>query len=155
MKVLLVNPPLASFELVYSSIPILLGQLQGAKIDSRLLDLNIEFLHDILRPKHLSGVLKKLEEIYILNSQKISEMAQIEDLEALKTQNDLIEKYYLSNKEKIKKAISYSLKYLSLYKEKSYEDDDEEFLYVKKMLATFFKLVCLPYYPTFFQISGS
>ena len=155
MKVLLVNPPLASFELVYSSVPILLGQLQGAKIDSKAIDLNIEYLHDILSPKYLSEVLKKLDEIYALNSKTISENLEADNIENLKKQNQLIEQYYLSDKEKVKKAVLYSHKYLSLYKEKKYDEDDKEFLYLKKMFATFLKLVCLPYYPTFFQISFS
>ncbi len=64
MKVLLINPPLAFPDWIYSSIPILFGQLQYRGFDATAIDMNVEFLKDVLSRDYLLRTKIKLEEIY-------------------------------------------------------------------------------------------
>ena len=64
MKVLLINPPLGIFNSIYTSIPLLKGQLVGNNIDTDILDFNVEFLREITSPRYLKETKKYLKKIY-------------------------------------------------------------------------------------------
>ena len=64
MKVLVVYPPLIFPNNVYAAIPILLGQLINRGIDADALDLNVEFLKDILSVENIKQTKKKIERMY-------------------------------------------------------------------------------------------
>ncbi len=64
MKVLLVYPPLSFPGSIYASLPILLGQLQNRGISADAIDMNVEFLKEILSVEYIKKTKKKLEKFY-------------------------------------------------------------------------------------------
>lgn len=64
MKVLLVYPPLEFPTNLYASVSILLGQLINRGIDATAIDMNVEFLKEILSVEYIKKTKEKLEKFY-------------------------------------------------------------------------------------------
>lgn len=64
MKVLLVHPPFSFPTRLYASLSILLGQLQNRNIDADAIDMNVEFLKEILSVEYIKKTKLKLEKMY-------------------------------------------------------------------------------------------
>lgn len=64
MKVLVVYPPLEFPANLYASLSVLLGQLQNRGIDATAIDMNVEFLKEILSVEYIKKTKEKLEKIY-------------------------------------------------------------------------------------------
>lgn len=149
IKVLLINPPLASFDYMYAAVPLLLGQLKYSNINASAVDLNIEFLKEITSPSYISKTCKYLEKIYknnkILNK-NINNKYKLNN-EQLKELNIKIEKCLFKHKKLIKfltksKTCFYE-KYIhcSLNNESGFEKRYEKIFYYVLFLSF------LPFYP--------
>lgn len=152
-KVLLINPPLSDFETIYSSGPVLLGQLRANNIDSDIIDMNIEFFKEITSPKYLKYTKELLKKIYdnisILNDGVNSKYYLSE--EQLKEIKDKIDKYLFKNEKNIdffiNKSTSFFDEFLKICTSDLYLDSKE---YQEKYNAIFYYLVSfafLPFYP--------
>ncbi len=149
MKVLLINPPLAAFDSIYSAIPLLLGQLRYNNIVADALDLNIEFLKEITSPSYLKYTKELLQKIYndneFLNknvsSKYMLSSEQMADLKAkiekFLIQNRKIIDFYINNQEK------FFNEYINSYK---YGEEGNEYKY-DKLLYFLVTFAFLPFYP--------
>ncbi len=64
MKVLVVHPPLAFPSSPYAALPIFLGQFRNRGIEADAIDMNVEFLKEILSVEYIKDAKKKLEKMY-------------------------------------------------------------------------------------------
>lgn len=64
MKVLVVHPPLAFPASPYAAIPILLGQLRNRGINADSIDMNVEFLKEILSVEYIKKTKTIIEKMY-------------------------------------------------------------------------------------------
>lgn len=152
MKVLLINPPINTFDSIYASSPVLLGQLKVNGIDANILDLNIEFLKEITSSKYLRNTEALLEKIYKNNdylNDGVNEKYKI-NKDQFEQLNRRIEKYIVSNKKIIN---IYSNSEKNFYEEYilaktlgKFEDKDELNKYIK-IFHTLASFSFLPFYP--------
>lgn len=152
MKVLLINPPINTFDSIYASSPVLLGQLKGNGIDANILDLNIEFLKEITSGEYIKKTEALLEKIYKNNdflNEGVNEKYKINKVQ-FEELNSKIEKYILSNKKIIdicsNAKVSFFEEYLLAKTSGKLKDKDK----LNKYIKFFHKLVScsfLPFYP--------
>lgn len=144
-KVLIINPPLNKMEAVYSAVPLLLGQIKDLNVSSKSLDLNIEFLYDIISKKYLKQVETKIKNIYKKNQKIISSSA---DSFKASEHNKLIEKLYFNEQKLFKKLLKMAdyliPTYMKYIKDKK---SNKNLALIKKYIQYAVKLCFLPYYP--------
>ena len=128
MKVLVVHPPLVFPNNVYASVPILLGQLINRGIDADALDLNVEFLKDILSIENIKQTKKKIERMYEENSDN---REFCEAVEYFLQQDNIIDEIIKNNK--------------NLYSDLIDKNISEE---KKKVLSDVLSFLFLPVYPS-------
>ena len=152
MKVLLINPPLYSPHFIYGAVPVLLGQLKGNNIQADALDLNYEFLYDVLSPDYLKKTLVKLKKIYFLN--KCHGIIKIHNFngkyclsqQQINKQNKLIKEVLFNKERKYKKIINNAQKVFKLLP----ENPKEEYIKISDIALS---LAFLPYYPSIIKVS--
>ena len=154
MNVLLINPPLYYPDFIYGAIPLLLGQLKGNNIQADALDLNYEFIYDVLSPVYLKKTLGKLKKIYFFN--KCCSKIKISNFNSkyclsqkqINKQNQLIKKFIFNKKEYTKKIINNAQKIFKLLPKNSKE------IYKKniKIFHIALSLAFLPYYPSILKV---
>lgn len=148
-KVIIINPPINQTDTVYSSVPLLLGQIRDFDIDSTSLDMNIEFFYDLISKNNLLKTEQKLKKIYRDNEKIITNNQNTALYKEAFEQNKFIEKYYLKEKKLfqsvLKKADILLPEYMNCYRN---NNEDKNFDLIKKYIRYIIRLSFLPYYPT-------
>ncbi len=143
MKVLLIDPPFHEPKSIYGSIPILLGQLKGNDIKANAIDLNFEFISDILKPDYLKKTINELKNFY-LNKSKILYNSKEEgnyclSEEQLNKQLTLIEKFIFKHKKLTEEIIDKAYKFFQSYN--SLNNTEITIIFIALTIAF------IPYYP--------
>ncbi len=148
MKVLLIHPPLIFPYSIYSAVPILMGQLQANKIKTNAVDMNIEFLNDIISPKYLKNTVEILKKIYKSNYSDLPKSEYQISEENFLRQKQYIKKYLYDNINVTKSLINKAQEIFKHYIENKKLTDNEY-----KTLTLAFSLAYLPYFPSTLNIN--
>ena len=153
MKVLLINPPFAFPDNVYASVPILLGQLKNAGIDAKAMDLNIEFIKDILNKDYLEKTVEKLN--YILQTDEVKNIDEKYSLtkEQQVEQKLLIEKCLIKQKNITETIIKSSDNLWDSYLQVKNIQNSKKTENIKKAISYAMSIAFMPYYPSTLHIS--
>ena len=153
-RVLLINPPLISTETIAGSIPVLLGSLLQANIETSVIDFNIEFIKEILSKKYLNHTKNYLKKIYqnpISINKNINKKYQLSS-EQIEKQRKLIHTYLFANKKITNKIINIADTLYDEYIKAKREDNIQKIRKFTMLIQIASKFAFLPYFPEEIEI---